>query len=387
MKPTSPTLRFCFCCIILPKIVWAEEATTSTPIEELEQTYQELRNRQELVDTLDSLDARIRELEATRKDSQNAFDEASSQLSKAEAIKRRELSIIERTRAEGEHLGDLLTVSGKKYEEAIITKVSDVGISIRHKSGLSRVPAAELPTEMHDRFIFEEEAAAIIRANEQQQAQLMNQLANQAQEDQEARNSAPNLDREKDYTLNSTTTPTRNQPAGRLKLFAKTVSTRTQRNSWEQAWGAVDESGAVIVANAGREKVTRRVVGVTLTCPSDSSGGDYVVEMYWFGFPLDKKSKRYVCSAAVKPVTMERGTKVTIAIASDYNYTDEAFLYLESDPSFNEWQGLYVRGWSGYTYAGWAVRISDGNGKIIAQQGAQPSFLRHLKSIPLPRKK
>ena len=181
--------------------------------------------------------------------------------------------------------------------------------------------------------------------------------------------------------------PVIKQPAGRLKILAKTVSTRTKRSSWNHAWGAVDQSGVTIVANAGKKKVTRRVVGVDLTSPVGTSGGDYVVEMFWFGFPLAKKTKRYICSAVAKSVSVRAGTKTTIAIASDYNYTDDALLYLKSDPYYTEWRGLYVRKWSGYTYAGWVVRISDGSGRIIAQQGAQPSFLRHIENIPIPRKK
>jgi len=181
--------------------------------------------------------------------------------------------------------------------------------------------------------------------------------------------------------------PVIKQPAGRLKILAKTVSTRTKRSSWNYAWGAVDQSGITIVANAGKKKVTRRVVGIDLTSPVGSAGGDYVVEMYWFGFPLDKKTRRYICSAVAKSVTVRAGGKTTIAIASDYNYIDEALLYLKSDPYYTEWRGLYVRKWSGYTYAGWVVRISDGSGRIIAQQGAQPSFIRHIANLPIPRKK
>lgn len=181
--------------------------------------------------------------------------------------------------------------------------------------------------------------------------------------------------------------PVIKQPAGRLKILAKTVSTRTKRSSWNHAWGAVDQSGAIIVANAGKKKVIRRVVGLDLISPVGSAGGNYVVEMYWFGFPLAKKSKRYICSAVAKSVSVRAGGKTTIAIASDYNYTDDALLYLKSDPYYTEWCGLYVRKWSGYTYAGWVVRVSDGSGRIIAQQGAQPSFIRHIENIPIPRKK
>jgi len=176
------------------------------------------------------------------------------------------------------------------------------------------------------------------------------------------------------------------QSAGPLKMRARTIATSTKRSRWNYVWGNVDELGAIIVENSGKRKVSRRVVGVDLTSPIGSSGGDYVVEMYWFGFPFDNKNKRYICSAVIKTVSVPAGGKTSIAIASDYDYIDNSLTLTKSDPYYREWTELYVHEWSGYTYAGWVVRVSDGKGKVIVEQGAQPSFIRHIQSVPLPRK-
>jgi len=171
---------------------------------------------------------------------------------------------------------------------------------------------------------------------------------------------------------------------GALKLTARTVSWGTRRSSWSAVWGNIDSSGAQLLSYSEKNKDSRRQLGVNLRPTLNSKGGDYVVEVFWFGFPLSKKSKRYVCAAGIKTVSVPpSGT--AFGIASNYNYKESSLLYLESDPSFRYWEGLYVRTWSGYTYAGWAVRVSDGYGKVVAIQGAQPSFLKHINDIPIPR--
>ena len=171
---------------------------------------------------------------------------------------------------------------------------------------------------------------------------------------------------------------------GGLKMTARTVSWGTKRSSWSYIWGNVDSAGAQLGSYREKNRDSRRQLGVDLRPTLNSKGGDYVVEVFWFGFPLSKKSKRYVCAAGINTVSVPP-SGISFGIASNYNYKESSLLYLESDPSFRYWEGVYVRTWSGYTYAGWAVRVSDGYGKVVAIQGAQTSFLRHINDIPIPR--
>ncbi len=59
--------------------------------------------------------------------------------------------------AEGEELGDITTVSGRKYEKVKIRKVDHKGIQITDTTGPKSIDSAELPPELQDRFQFDEE--------------------------------------------------------------------------------------------------------------------------------------------------------------------------------------------------------------------------------------
>lgn len=290
-----------------------------------------------------------------------------------------------------EKIESLTTLKGKTYTSVIVSKHTPYALHFIHSSGAAAIPFNQLSKEIQDQYSYDPLKAAEYKkkdniADAKRRAQRAREqiilderkAERKAQEKQNRAKKAEETDKKNSILK---------RRSGKLDMVAKTESTSTKKGRWGDTWGAVDQSGAVIVAESGKKKVSRRVVGVHLSCPRDSHGGNYVVEMFWFGFPLDKKSKRYVCAAAIKKISVPaRGTK-SIAIASDYNYTDQSLLYLESDPNYETWKGLYVRKWSGYTYAGWVVRVSDGNGRIIAQQGAQPSFIRHIQKIPLPRTK
>jgi hypothetical protein len=56
------------------------------------------------------------------------------------------------TKAVGEHLGNLTTTSGREYKNAVITRITALGLHIRHADGLARIHAPELPLELQDRF-------------------------------------------------------------------------------------------------------------------------------------------------------------------------------------------------------------------------------------------
>lgn len=131
-----------------------------------------------------------------------------------------------------------------------------------------------------------------------------------------------------------------------------------------------------------------RTVGVTLENRGTVEG--FAMEVFWMGFPLKDQMARVINGLATRKARVpqaEAGERYTIRVGSTYRYTEASLLYLRSDRSLYNWKGFYVRTWSGYGYAGWAVRISDGKGNLVDQAAAQPSFLKHIESIPLPVRK
>ena len=167
-----------------------------------------------------------------------------------------------------------------------------------------------------------------------------------------------------------------------IRMRANTVAVSTKRSKWSDVWGSIDSSGGKVSAMTDEQKNSRRVVGVFI----DNRGftENFIMEVFWLGFPLNKKTKRVICAMSARPIKIPAGTKESIGVSASYNYRDTSLLYLESDTSLYNWEGFYVRKWSGYGYGGWAIRISDGEGEILAQSAAQPSFLRHIELVPVP---
>jgi hypothetical protein len=60
-----------------------------------------------------------------------------------------------RNAAAGSRMDVLETLDGKSYMAVEIREVSAIGISIRHETGLARVPFENLPREMQDHFHFD----------------------------------------------------------------------------------------------------------------------------------------------------------------------------------------------------------------------------------------
>lgn len=60
-------------------------------------------------------------------------------------------------KAVGEKLGTLTLRGGREYKDSTITKVTDVGLEIRHEHGIARVQAPDLPHAMQDRFQWNDE--------------------------------------------------------------------------------------------------------------------------------------------------------------------------------------------------------------------------------------
>ncbi len=60
-----------------------------------------------------------------------------------------------RAAAVGEKLGDLKTREGRLYSAAVIVKVTDAGLEIRHEYGTARVLASDLDVGLRNRFQWE----------------------------------------------------------------------------------------------------------------------------------------------------------------------------------------------------------------------------------------
>jgi hypothetical protein len=48
---------------------------------------------------------------------------------------------------------DFKTINGKEYNDATVKRVEPDGIVVKTKSGISKIYFAELPKEVHDRFV------------------------------------------------------------------------------------------------------------------------------------------------------------------------------------------------------------------------------------------
>ena len=94
--------------------------------------------------------ADLREAKASAEAAVAAADEAWAKY-------RDEYRASEWAAAEGEELGDITTVSGRKYEKVKIRKVDHKGIQITDTTGPKSIDSAELPPELQDRFQFDEE--------------------------------------------------------------------------------------------------------------------------------------------------------------------------------------------------------------------------------------
>ena len=59
--------------------------------------------------------------------------------------------------AVGESLGNLSLRGGREYRQAVISRVTDVGLEIRHEHGIARIQAPDLDPSFQDRFQWNDE--------------------------------------------------------------------------------------------------------------------------------------------------------------------------------------------------------------------------------------
>jgi hypothetical protein len=167
-----------------------------------------------------------------------------------------------------------------------------------------------------------------------------------------------------------------------VKLTAQTMSVSTKREKWVQTWTAESRDKAAFLSIAGKDQWSDRTLGITL----DNRGTeiDVVVDVFWFGFPLNDKNQRFVNGRATKIYRLPPEDTIVIPCEGGCVYKERSLAYLEADFRKLEIAGLFVKGWSGYTYAGWAVRVSTLDGGLLGGQGAQPTFLNRISNVPIP---
>lgn len=60
-------------------------------------------------------------------------------------------------KAVGQEVGNLAIRGGREYRQVTITKVTDVGLEIRHEHGIARIQAPDLDSDWQDRFQWDDE--------------------------------------------------------------------------------------------------------------------------------------------------------------------------------------------------------------------------------------
>jgi len=167
-----------------------------------------------------------------------------------------------------------------------------------------------------------------------------------------------------------------------VKLEANTVAMGANRTAWSAEWIAESKDTLDYMRAAEAVKTQDRLLGITI----DNRGTkqSVVVDVFFFGFPLQDKNKRYVCARATKLLTAPGEVRYRVSCPTGYRYKESSLALVHVDFKKDVIAGLFVNSWSGYGYAGWAVRISDTNGKLLDQAASQPAILGNLKDVPFP---
>lgn len=148
---------------------WALGSTSASGFEEEIETAKAevaaLKEKRELLDEIESATELLNELRSKEESLAGEYEKAETEYVTLEEARIRAKVAEERKKAEGESIGTIETKDGKVFENCTIRKVSDVGLTIRHSRGSSRVAAEDLPDEFQARFSFnEEEAIAQLKA-------------------------------------------------------------------------------------------------------------------------------------------------------------------------------------------------------------------------------
>lgn len=88
----------------------------------------------------------------------------------------------------GESLGTLTIRGGRAFQQATITRVTDVGLEIRHEHGIARIQAPDLDPKMQDRFQWsdEERRSRLEKERENRDGKPANEIADESAGNSEA---------------------------------------------------------------------------------------------------------------------------------------------------------------------------------------------------------
>jgi hypothetical protein len=268
-------------------------------------------------------------------------------------------------------IAELTTKSGETYKNVVIRKIEKHGLSIFHESGATTISADELP-EYRENFASDEEI------------RLIRDAAHKAEEawhrDQTVE--LPEITAKKNDAQNHTKPTPDKKKYSEAALFAKTIgSSRKELNTSSILW--IDESLEEIISESTKQLSQSRLLEVQIT--NKGQNPNLVLEVFWLGYPLNNKNKKFINSISAKKINIRPGEKSIFTVSSNFRYIEGDLLYLRRDSAGSDyWSGYYIQTWSGYTYAGWVARVSDGYGNVLGIQGARPPLCNFANEFRPP---
>jgi len=139
--------------------------------------------RLKLADTFDEIESYQRLIEVEEEDYIYYKQELAAY--KEEKLKELIQSILEkqpaRDEAKGEKIDSLTLKNGKTYKDLTLSTVTPLGISIRHSSGIARIPYLNLPDDFIQRFKFDPKEADYYQDKENYDRLLQERATTQSQ--------------------------------------------------------------------------------------------------------------------------------------------------------------------------------------------------------------
>lgn len=150
----------------------------------------ELRTNASTLESLRSQMAGLEKRRAALTASLDGLGKSIPALEKEFATYRGKYRDAARSAAVGQSLGNLAVRGGREYRAAVISRVTDVGLEIRHENGIARIQAPDLDQAMQDRFQWDDEERRA-RLNQENAAQEAVARIPEAVEPMEARPETP----------------------------------------------------------------------------------------------------------------------------------------------------------------------------------------------------
>ncbi len=270
-------------------------------------------------------------------------------------------------------IDELKTKSGDTYQNVVVRKIEKHGLSIFHESGATTIPADELP-EYRENFASDEEIRRISEDARDAEEKWHRDQAVPVE-------STTIIDTQND-TQNQSKPKTNEKKSSRANLFAKTVAaSRKELNTSSSLWleGPPEE----IISASTKQLSQSRLLEVHIT--NKGLNSDLVLEVFWLGYPLNNKNKKFINSISAKHIKVLPEEKCVFTISSNYRYIEDDLLYLRRESAGSDyWSGFYIQTWAGYTYAGWVARVSDGDGNVLGIQGARPPLCNFANEFRPP---